>query len=110
MKVEELFETTSVGGTSVGNIGTVEYAAFGNRVDLFKRNKSTVTHIARIKRNKGDGWRFTTTDGWGNCNLPHFGNTYNTKLHLNGSKTISSNLSKLLKGWGINHDNVKRLW
>lgn len=107
MKLDELFETSAAGMTSVASIGKIEYQAFPNRVHLYKRGEDGCpTCVAKIKRKKNDGWRLVTTSEWKGLNLPHMGHLTNIKSSQNGMKTISNNLESMLKAWGIKYDEV----
>jgi len=108
MKLKELFEVASAGVTSVQSIGRVEQKAFGNAlIRLYKRDDSNVPKcVAKIKRETGCGWKMCATDGWKECNLPHFGQLTNIKTPINGSKTIRRNLETMLKAWGIKYDEL----
>ena len=107
MKLNELFETAATGMTSVASIGRVEYAAFPNRIELYKRNKENCpTCVAKIRRKKGAGWSLITTKEWGGNNLPHFGQLHNIKTPTNGMKSISNDLSRMLTTWGIKVDEL----
>lgn len=109
LKDIKLDETAAAGITSVASIGKVEFAAYPNRVELYRRNKCDKTEcIAKIKRQKGQGWRFTPTQAWGNQQLPHFGQLNNIKSPVKGMKTVSGNLSDMLKKWGIRYDDLMK--
>ena len=108
MKLKELFEFASAGVTSVQSVGRIEQQAFGDAlIKLYKRDDSNVPKcVANIKREKGCGWKMCTTDGWKECNLPHFGNLSNIKTPVNGTKTIRRNLEAMLKAWGVKYDEL----
>jgi hypothetical protein len=109
MKLKDLrlYETAATGVTSVASIGKVEFAAFPNRVELYRRNACDKTEcIAKIKRHRKDGWRFTPTKAWSQHKLPHFGQLNNIKTPQRGMKTISNNLSNMMKVWGIRYDEL----
>lgn len=106
MKIEELIETASPGMTSVQSIGNIEAVAFPSHVRLYKRCDDKSKCIAKIRRKKNDGWRFTPTKNWSGEKLPHFGNVVNTKLPMRGRKTIHKNISGLLKTWGVRYDSL----
>lgn len=106
MKLSDVFETVAVGGTSVANIGQVFYSAYPDRVELYKRNKTCDTCVAKIKRKKNEGWSLVMNSEWSKQGNPHFGNLQNIKSKLSGKKTVSQNISSLLKTWGISHGEV----
>lgn len=110
MKLSDLHETASAGMTSVASIGQIEYAAFPNRVELYRRctKSNTSSCVAKIQRKKGKGWSFVTTPNWKGQNLAHFGHLTNIKSPSNGMKTVSNDLPKMLKQWGIKVDDLKR--
>ena len=107
MKLNDIFETAAVGGTSVASIGQVFYNAFPDRVEIYKRSTlGCVKCIAKIKRKKNDGWRLVTTSEWKQQGLEHFGHLSNIKSPISGKKTVSQNIESLLKQWGISNDGV----
>jgi hypothetical protein len=109
LKDIKLKEEAAAGITSVASIGKVEFAAFPNRVELYRRDNCNNSHcIAKIRRQKGDGWRFTPTKHWGNQQLPHFGQLNNIKSPVKGMKTVSGNLADMLKTWGIRYDDLMK--
>lgn len=108
MKLEELYEEAAPGVTSVSSIGKLEYSATPNTVKLYKRDCDNKTKcIAKIRRKKNEGWRFMTMPHWKSMNLPHFGQLHNARTPVKGMKTISGNLDKVLKQWGIKYDELK---
>jgi hypothetical protein len=109
MKLNEILSEEAMAGvTSVSSIGSVEYRAWPSMVKLYKRNDQNVPCcVAKIKRHKGQGWRIITTDEWKKMNLPHFGYIHDLKTPVSGQKTISNNLSNMLKAWGIKHGEIK---
>ena len=55
MKLNDIFETAAAGMTSVASIGQVEYAAWPDRVELYKRDQlGCAKCVAKIKRKKKD--------------------------------------------------------
>ncbi len=110
MKIEDIvLEVAEPGTTSVESIGKVEFKAFNGSVCLIKRDKDNKPCVvARINRTTGDGWSMIPTKIWKDLNLPHFGNLQKIKLPINGKKTISDNLHKLLKAWGIKNDKIEK--
>jgi hypothetical protein len=106
MKLSDIFETASTGMTSVASIGQVEYQAFPNRVNLYKRIDGCAKCVAKIKRKRNDGWRFVTTKDWSGMKMPHMGHLTNIKSDKKGMKTISNNLESMLKAWGIKYDGI----
>lgn len=107
MKLNDVFETASAGMTSVSSIGQVEYAAWPDRVELYKRDQHGCAKcVAKIKRKKKDGWRLVKTSEWDSMGNPHFGHLTDIKSPLNGKKTVSQNINTLLKQWGISNDGV----
>ena len=108
MKLNDLYETASGGVTSVASIGTVEVQAFPDRIKMFKRDQlGCAKCVATIKRKTGKGWSFVTTSDWGNLSLPHYGHLSNIKSDYNGKKTITKELSGMLKAWGISHGEIQ---
>jgi len=108
MKLNDIYETASAGVTSVASIGTVEVQAFPDRIKMYKRDcDNKAKCVATIKRKKGSGWSFLTTSDWGNLKMPHFGNLTNIKSDYSGKKTITKELSGMLKAWGITHGEIK---
>lgn len=103
-----IFETAAAGMTSVDSIGSLETQLFPALIRLYKRDDKNVPKcVAKICRKKGEGWSMMPTEGWGELNLPHFGNVVGAKTPKNGKKTISSNLPDILKQWGITHGDIK---
>lgn len=119
MKIVDLTEMTSVASVAPGavpmpmavqSIGKLEYRSGNQSIRLYKRNhEGKACCIARIRRTSGDGWRFHKTKKWKELDLPHFGNITDAKLPVNGSKTITSGLTKILTKWGIRYDGLKPL-
>ena len=108
MKLNDIYETASTGVTSVSSIGTVEVQAFPNRIKMYKRDPDNKAKcVATIQRKTGKGWSFLTTSDWGNLNLPHYGNLQSVKSDYSGKKTITKELSGMLKRWGITHSEIK---
>lgn len=93
--------------TSVASIGQIEFAAFPNRVELYKRDSlGCAKCVAKIKRKKNDGWRLVTTKEWKNLGNPHFGHLNDIKSTKSGMKNISGNLGSMLSAWGINYETL----
>lgn len=115
MRVEDIleadvnfFEEAGMGVTSVSSIGSVEYAVKPNLIKLYKRNEENKPCcIAKIQRKPYKGWSMIMTDEWKKFNLPHFGYLNSVKSPVNGMKTISNNLSSMLKNWGMKYDELK---
>jgi len=107
MKINDIFETAATGMTSVASIGKVEFAAWPDRVELYKRDSlGCAKCVAKIKRKNSDGWRFVTTSDWKGLGNEHFGHLANIKSPVSGKKTVSQNISSLLKQWGITNDGI----
>lgn len=110
MKLKDLFEVASAGVTSVASIGQVEFAGSPSQIKLYKRCNQTNSSkcIARIRRRKGEGWRFQTTKEWDEMKLPHIGYLKSMKTPVNGNKTISNNLESMLSSWGVKYDKLMK--
>lgn len=108
--IDMLREVASPGSTTVANIGSLTFVARPNQIKIFKRpgicddnNKC----IAKLQRKTGLGWRFLTTKDWDKIGLPHIGNIKNAKSPISGKKTISNDISNLLKQWGLNISDIE---